>query len=97
MLNIKVWTMSGGSFLAISFILCVLGGVIAPGLPISHATLELVLPGFVWISPAAFVLGLVESFLFGVYAGLLFVPLHNFFARRWRASSKPGFSSGEAA
>ena len=88
MLSIKVWTMSLGSFLAISFIICVLGGVITPGLPITHRTLELVLPGFVWISPGAFTLGLVESFLFGAYAGLLFVPLHNFFARWWHVSRR---------
>ena len=81
MLNLKVWTMSLGSFLTVSFVLCVLGGLAAPGLPIKHVVLEAVLPGFVWISPGAFLLGLVESFLFGVYAGLVFVPLHNFFAR----------------
>ena len=82
MLSLKVWMMSLGSFLAVSFTFCVLGGIVAPGLPIRHVALEAVLPGFVWISPGAFLLGLVESFLFGVYAGLVFVPLHNFFARR---------------
>ena len=61
MLNIKVWTTSSGCFWAISFTLCVVGGVIAPVLPIAHQTLELVLPGFVWISPGAFVLGLIET------------------------------------
>ena len=96
MLNIKVWTMSLGIFLAISFTLCVLGGVIAPGLPIPHQTLELVLPRFVWISPGAFVLGLAETFLFGLYAGLLFVLLHNFFASRWDVS-RPASSNAKAA
>jgi hypothetical protein len=75
--------MSLGCWMALSFTICVLGGVLAPGLPIPHRTLELLLPGFTWISPATFILGLAESFLYGVYAGLLFVPLHNFFARRW--------------
>ena len=28
-------------------------------------------------------LGLIESFLYGVYAGLVFVPIHNFLTRRW--------------
>ena len=92
MLNVKVWTVSLGSFLAISFTLCVIGGVIVPGLPIPHRTLELLLPGFVWISLGAFALGLVETFLFGFYAGGLFVALHNFFASRWgitqRSSTK---------
>lgn len=83
MLNIRAWTMALGCFLAVSFIFCVVGGLIAPGLPIKHVTLEAVLPGFVWISPGAFLLGLVESFLFGAYAAIVFVPLHNAFARRW--------------
>ena len=83
MLNTKVWIMTLGSWTAITFTVCVLGGVIAPGLPIPHRTLELLLPGFIWISLGAFVIGLVETFLYGVYAGWLLVVLHNFFARRW--------------
>lgn len=88
MLNMKVWTLALGSFLAVSFTLCVIGGLIAPGLPIKHTTLEAVLPGFVWISPSAFIIGLVESFFFGAYAGVVFVPLHNYFAGRWQGSSR---------
>lgn len=95
MLNLKVWSMSSGCFMAISFVICVVGGLIAPSLPIPHQMLE-VLPGFVWISPAAFVLGLVETFAFGLYAGLLFVLLHNFFASYWNAS-RPTSSNAKAA
>ena len=83
MSNLKTWMMSSGCWMAITFTICVLGGVIAPSLPIPHRTLELLLPGFTWISLGSFVLGLVETFLFGVYAAWLFVSLHNFFARRW--------------
>ena len=86
MLNLKLWTVTMGFWMAISFTLCVLGGVIAPGLPIPHRTLELLLPGFTWISLESFVLGLVETFLYGVYAGWLLVVIHNFFARRWGAT-----------
>ena len=82
MLNMKLWTVTLGCWMAISFTLCVVGGVIAPGLPIPHRTLELLLPGFTWISLGAFVLGLVETFLYGLYAGWLLVVLHNVFARR---------------
>jgi hypothetical protein len=96
MLNLKVWTMSLGSWAATSFTLCVLGGVIFPNLPIAHRTLELVLPGFVWISPGAFVLGLVESFVLGVYTALVFVPIHNFFARHWSVA-QPSSSAAKAA
>jgi len=94
MLNLKVWTMSLGCWMAISFTICVIGGVLAPGLPIPHRTLELLLPGFIWVSPGMFVLGLAESFFYGVYVGLLFVPLHNFFARFWRRTQA---SVGRAA
>jgi hypothetical protein len=30
-------------------------------------------------------LGLFESFLYGAYVGLVFVPIHNFLTRRWGA------------
>jgi hypothetical protein len=83
MLNLKVWAVSAACFLAVSYTLCVLGGLLLPGLPIAHKTLELVLPAFVWISASAFVLGLVETFLFGLYAGFAFALLHNVFASRW--------------
>jgi hypothetical protein len=88
MLNMKLWTATLGCWMAISFTLCVLGGVIAPGLPIPHRTLELLLPGFTWISLRAFALGLAETFLYGLYAGWLLVVIHNFFARRWIATER---------
>ena len=97
MLNARVWTVTLGCWMAISFTLCVLGGVIAPGLPIPHRTLELLLPGFTWISAGAFGLGLVETFLYGVYAGWLFVLLHNFFARRWETTAQQAAPTTKAA
>ena len=30
-----------------------------------------------------FCLGLIETFLYDVYAGLVFVPIYHFFTRRW--------------
>jgi hypothetical protein len=82
MLNAKRTAMALGCWMAITFTICVVGGVIAPTLPIPHRTLELLLPGFVWISATSFALGLVEVFLYGVYAAWLFVTLHNMFERR---------------
>ncbi len=46
MLNIRVWIATLAVWTGVSFTLCVLGGVLAPGLPIRHQTLELLLPGF---------------------------------------------------
>lgn len=47
--------------------------------------LEAVLPAFKWLTFWGFFLGLIESFLYGAYAGLLFVPIYNFLTRRWGA------------
>lgn len=44
--------------------------------------LESVLPAFRWLTLWGFWLGLIESFLYGVYAGLVFVPIYNVLARR---------------
>jgi hypothetical protein len=44
--------------------------------------LEIALPGFHWLSAGSFILGLVESFLYGAYAGLVFTPIYNVVARR---------------
>lgn len=82
MMNIKTWTLSSACWMAITFTICVVGGVVAPGLPIPHRTLELLLPGFTWISTTSFALGLFETIVFGVYAGWLFATIHNVFARR---------------
>ncbi|MHB1234003.1 MAG: DUF5676 family membrane protein [Burkholderiales bacterium] len=41
------------------------------------------LPAFKWLTWWGFLLGLVESFLYGVYAGLVYVPIYNFLQRCW--------------
>ena len=83
MLNIKLVTWSLGIFTAISFVLCVIYGLIVPQSLHSVQFLEAVLPAFKWLTFWGFCLGLIESFLWGIYAGLVFVPIYNFLARRW--------------
>ena len=83
MLNIKLVSWSLGIFTAISFVVCVIYGLIVPPSLHMAAFLEQVLPAFKWLTLWGFVLGLIESFLYGAYAGLVFVPIHNYFARRW--------------
>ena len=68
--------------LAITYVLCVLGYLFLPGLPIEHSALGIFLPGFTLLSWPAFFLGLAESFGWGWYVALVFVPLYNFFAAR---------------
>lgn len=83
MLNIKVVSWSLGIFVAISFIVCVIYGSIVPPSLHMASFLEMVLPAFKWLTFWGFWLGLLESFLYGVYAGLVFVPVYNGLRRRW--------------
>ena len=90
-LTIRGTGLALGLFFAVSFSLCILWGVLAPGL---HARgvpiLEAILPGFVWLTPGSIVLGLVEAFLYGLYVALIFVPLFNYFeVRRAAEIEKP--------
>ena len=85
MLNQKVvcWTL--GIWAAFTFVFCVAYGLAMPESLHMHAFLEQVLPGFKWLSWTGFLIGLVESFLYGIYAGLVYVPIYNFLQRRFGA------------
>jgi len=76
------WSLS--LFLAISYVLCVVGYLLFPSLPIDHAALAIFLPGFTLLSWPSFLLGLVESFAYGWYIALIFGPLYNVFVSRSR-------------
>ncbi len=70
-------------FLAISFTLCVVFDLILPQHQMYPAW-EKLLPGFEWISPGSYLLGLVESYAYGWYFTLIWVPLYNVIAARSR-------------
>lgn len=70
-----------GLFLAISFTLCVVFGLIFPGATMYRVWLPL-LPLVDWISVPDFLLGLIESFAYGWFVALVFGPIFNFFAAR---------------
>ncbi len=79
-LNLFVVAMALGVFGAITFTLCIAWDLAFPTLSMARAW-ELVLPGFRGITPGGYALGLGESFFYGVYAALVFVPLYNWLAR----------------
>ncbi len=83
MLNTKRVAWALGLWAAITFVVCVIWGLVTPGSLHMHAFLELVLPAFKWLTWWGFLLGLAESFLYGAYAGLVFCPLYNWLCRRW--------------
>jgi 2TM family of unknown function (DUF5676) len=71
-LNIRVMTWSLATFTLSSFIVCILYGLIVPESMHLVQFLEITLPGFKWLSIGSFFIGLIESFLYGVYAGLVY-------------------------
>lgn len=83
MLNAKLVTWALGLWTAITFVVCVIYGLVAPQSLGMGEFLEMVLPAFKWLTWSGFALGLVESFLYGVYAGLLFSLIYNWLHRRW--------------
>ncbi|GMT46874.1 MAG: hypothetical protein IEMM0007_0440 [bacterium] len=90
-LNIRVVSWSLGIFTAISFTLCVLYGLIVPkSLHGMAMFLEAMLPAFKWLTFGGFLLGFAESFLYGIYTGVVFVPVYNFINRRWGAGGQNG-------
>ncbi len=83
LLNVRVVSWSSGIFMAITFILCILYGLIVPQrLHGMSDFLEAVLPAFRWLTFGGFLLGIVESFLYGAYIGIVFVPIYNFLSKR---------------
>ncbi|KNG94580.1 DUF5676 family membrane protein [Pseudaestuariivita atlantica] len=70
-----------GIFFAITYVICVLFDLVFPGQSMTSLWLPL-LPWVNGISLGGFVLGLVETVLYGWFVALIFAPLYNFFADR---------------
>lgn len=68
-------------FLAISYLLCVGFGLIAPEQMRMHEAWAPLLPGFVWLTWPGFLLGLIGAYLYGWYIAVVFVPLYRWFSR----------------
>jgi hypothetical protein len=82
-LNVLVVAWSLAVFSSVTFMVCVIYGLITPESLHMHEFLEIAFPGFQWGSFPRFFIGLVESFLYGAYTGLVYVPIYNFILRRW--------------
>lgn len=83
MLDMRVVTWALGLFGAVTFVVCMLYGLVVPESLHMTAFLEQVLPGFRWLTLAGFVIGLIEAFLYGVYGGLVFTGIYNALWKRW--------------
>jgi len=68
-------------FLLITFTLCVVFDLLLPEHAMFKAWQDL-LPGFEWISWKSFIIGLIESYAYGWYFALIWVPIYNYFISR---------------
>lgn len=79
-LDWRVVGLAMGSFLTLSYSICVAYDL-AFDQRMYESWLKL-LPGFTWLTWPSFLLGMVETFLYGIYIGLVFAPIYNFFTDR---------------
>ena len=69
------------SFLAITYTLCMLYGLVVPAGYRMDRAWELILPGFQWLSWVSFLIGLGEVLFYGVYITALYTLPSKLFLR----------------
>jgi len=75
------WSLS--LFFVVTYLLCIASGLAFPDWAMHLPWLQF-FPGFKWLTPTGFLIGLAEAFAYGWYVAVLFVPLYNSIAD-WRA------------
>src|SRR5262245_54618245 len=88
MLNWRIVGKTCASFAAITFVLCVAYGLVAPARFHAAWLLEAVLPGFTWLTLPSMMLGVAETALYGAGVGVLFSAVYNYFARNAAAGAE---------
>lgn len=86
-INWKPFGLALGFLFSISFVLCVAFDLIFPGQAMYESWIKL-LPGFKWLTLGSFLLGLIESFAYGIYIALIFCPLYNYFVDKFETNSE---------
>ena len=64
-------------FGAVTFVACVVYGLMVPRVFHASQLLEQILPGFRWLTLGSVLLGVGETFVYGAYAGFVFTLIHN--------------------
>ncbi len=81
-MNTKVVALSLGVFIPIIYVICVIWDILFPQYSMYPVWAPL-LPGFTWISAGSFILGLIETVIYGVFGGALFAVIYNYFLERY--------------
>lgn len=81
-LDLATVSLSLGLGLSTLYVLCVLFDLALPRYAM-YPVWGALLPGFTWLTPYSFLLGLIESFIYGaLFLGLLFGGIYNVIATR---------------
>lgn len=80
-IDVTALGLSLSSFFVVSYVLCIASGLIVPGWGLHQPWLQF-FPGFEWLTLRGFLIGLVESAVYGWYVALVLGPLFNLFAAR---------------
>lgn len=75
-ISLKAAGHASSLFLVITFSLCVAFDLLFPAHAM-YGSWQKLLPGFEWISLGSFCLGLIESYGYGWYITLIWVPIYN--------------------
>ena len=67
--------------LVISYLLCICIGILVPDQMRMYEAWAPLLPGFEWLTWRGFLIGLVETYLYGWYIAILFVVLYHWFSK----------------
>lgn len=79
-LSIKTVGLSLAALFAATYVLCVIWDLVFPGWAM-YPVWQGLFPGFS-LSPGGFLIGLVETVVYGFYAAAVFVPVYNYLHRR---------------
>lgn len=72
------------AFLAVTYLLCIGFGLLAPESLRMYESWAPLLPGFEWLTPSGFLFGLLGAYLYGWYIAVVFVPIYRT-SYRWRS------------
>ncbi|MFQ6058534.1 MAG: hypothetical protein ACE5MB_06630 [Anaerolineae bacterium] len=79
-LSIKTVGLSLSVLFVATYVLCVIWDLVFPGWAM-YPVWQGLFPGFSW-SVVGFLIGLVETVIYGFYAAVVFVPVYNYLHRR---------------
>ncbi len=82
-MSLKIVTWALALSAALLYLLCIAYGLVNTTGGHMREFLSIMLPGFEWLTPKGFAIGLVKSFLYGALLGLVYVPIHNALQRRF--------------